>query len=82
MTTSQHEPDTTELIERASRGDDRARQQLLIRYHDRLLRMAAVRLDRRLAPRVDPVDIVQEALLEASQDLSEYLVHRPLPFHA
>jgi RNA polymerase sigma-70 factor (ECF subfamily) len=78
----QHQPDTEELVERASRGDDRARQALLIRHRDRLIRMAAVRLDRRLGARVDPADIVQEALLEASQDLDEYLRTRPLPFHA
>ena len=79
---SQHPSDTEQLVERASRGDDRARQALLIRFYDRLLRMATVRLDRRLAPRVDPADVVQEALLEASQDLSEYFRTRPLPFHA
>jgi RNA polymerase sigma-70 factor, ECF subfamily len=82
MTTSRDQPDTEQLVERASRGDDRARQALLIRFHDRLIRMAAVRLDRRLAPRIDPADIVQEALLEASRDLSDYLRDRPLPFHA
>ncbi len=76
------QPDTEELIARASVGDDRARQQLLIRHHDRLIRMVAVRLDRRMAARVDPADIVQEAMLEASQNLSDYLRDRPLPFHA
>ena len=75
-------PDTEELIDRASRGDDRACQKLLIRHHDRLIRMVAVRLDRRLAARVDPADIVQEALLEASQNLADYLRDRPVPFYA
>jgi RNA polymerase sigma-70 factor (ECF subfamily) len=78
----QHQPDTEELVERASRGDDRARQALLIRHRDRLIRMAAVRLDRCLAARVDPADIVQDAMLEASQDLDDCLRTRPLPFHA
>jgi hypothetical protein len=63
MTNRPDEPDTQELVERASRGDDRARQALLIRYYERLLRMAAIRLDRRLAQRVDPADVMQEALL-------------------
>ncbi|MGP0067369.1 MAG: sigma-70 family RNA polymerase sigma factor [Isosphaeraceae bacterium] len=79
---SQLQPDTEALIARAVEGDDRARQQLLIRHHDRLIRMVAVRLDRRLAARVDPADIVQEALLEASQNLDDYLRDRPLPYHA
>ena len=55
--------------------------QLLDRYRDRLRRMVAVRMDRRLATRVDPSDVVQEALAEAARDLSGYLRDRPLPFY-
>jgi RNA polymerase sigma-70 factor (ECF subfamily) len=73
--------DTEQLIERASHGDCAARQQLLIRHRDRLCRMVQVRLDRRLAARVDPSDVVQEALLEADRKLSAYLDERPLPFY-
>jgi RNA polymerase sigma-70 factor (ECF subfamily) len=73
--------DTEELIARASRGDSSARQQLLVQHRDRLCRMVAARLDRRLAARVDPSDVVQEALLEASLKLSDYLRLRPLPFY-
>jgi RNA polymerase sigma-70 factor (ECF subfamily) len=43
--------------------------------------MVAARLDRRLAPRVDPSDIVQETLAEAAGRLDAYLRDRPLPFH-
>jgi RNA polymerase sigma-70 factor, ECF subfamily len=74
--------DTEQLLERAGRGDVAARQQLLIQHRDRLRRMVALRLDRRLAARVDPSDIVQESLAEAHQHLSEYLRDRPLPFYA
>jgi RNA polymerase sigma-70 factor, ECF subfamily len=74
--------DTEQLLERAGRGDPSARQELLIGHRDRLRRMVALRLDRRLAARVDPSDIVQESLAEAHQHLSEYLVRRPLPFYA
>ena len=35
--------------------------------------MVAVRLDRRLAARVDPSDVVQEALAEADRRLDDYL---------
>jgi RNA polymerase sigma-70 factor (ECF subfamily) len=42
--------------------------------------MVACRLDRRLAPRVDPSDVVQEVLAEASRKLDRYLRERPLPF--
>jgi RNA polymerase sigma-70 factor (ECF subfamily) len=75
------EADTQELIERAGRGEVWARQQLLARHRDRLRRMVAVRLDRRLAARLDPSDVVQEALLDAAQQLSDYLRERPLPFY-
>jgi RNA polymerase sigma-70 factor, ECF subfamily len=74
-------PDTEQLLERISRGDPAARQQLLTRHRDRLRRMVALRLDRRLAARVDPSDIVQESMAAANQQLSDYLRRRPLPFY-
>jgi RNA polymerase sigma-70 factor (ECF subfamily) len=73
--------DVEELLERAGRGDSSACEELLACYRDRLRKMIAVRLDRRLAARVDPSDVVQEALLTAAQKLSEYLKQRPLPFY-
>ena len=76
-----HQPEVEELIERAARGDDAAQHQLLAQHRDRLKRMVAVHLDRRLAARVDPSDIVQEALLDAHRDLSDYLRRRPLPVY-
>jgi RNA polymerase sigma-70 factor, ECF subfamily len=79
MTTS--ELDTDALIQQASRGDGSARQRLLVRHQGRLRQMVAVRLDRRLSHRIDPSDIVQEALTDAAQHLSEYLRDRPLPFY-
>lgn len=75
------EPDTDELIAQASRGVDHARQQLLARHRGRLRRMVAVHLDRRLAARIDPSDVVQDALAEATRKLSGYLRDRPMPFY-
>jgi RNA polymerase sigma-70 factor, ECF subfamily len=75
------QPDTEELVERAAEGDVRARQQLLGRHRERLLRMVAVRIDPRLSARVDPSDVVQEALAEAAKKLDDYLRERPLPFY-
>jgi RNA polymerase sigma-70 factor (ECF subfamily) len=43
--------------------------------------MIAVRLDRRIAARVDPSDVLQETLAEAAVSLSDYLRRRPLPFY-
>src|SRR4051812_49879349 len=76
------EPDTEQLLEAVRQGDASARGRLLDRHRDRLRQMVALRLDRRLAPRVDPSDVVQEALADAGQDLSDYLHDRPMPFYA
>lgn len=76
------QPDTEELITLSARGDAAARQQLLVRHRQRLVRMVAVRLDRSVAARLDPSDVVQEALAEAAQHLDEYLRTRPLPYYA
>jgi RNA polymerase sigma-70 factor (ECF subfamily) len=75
-------PDTDELLNRTAAGDQRARDQLLERHRQRLGRMVAVRMDPRLAGRVDPSDVVQEALAEAAGKLDAYLDGRPLPFYA
>jgi RNA polymerase sigma-70 factor (ECF subfamily) len=74
-------PDTEHLLARAEQGDPSAAGQLLERHRARLKRMVAVRLDRRLAARVDPSDVVQESLAEAARRLPEYLRDRPLPFY-
>ena len=79
--TEPHGAETDDLVERAARGDETAKHLLLGRHRDRLKRMVAVHLDRRLAARVDPSDIVQEALLDAHRDLSDYLHRRPLPLY-
>lgn len=70
-----------ELVERARRGDAAARGELLGRHRERLRRMVACRLDRRLAARLDPSDVVQDVLAEAHRQLPEYLEERPLPFY-
>lgn len=73
--------DTEQLLARAGRGDAAARQQLLSRHRDRLRQMIALRMDRRLAARIDPSDVVQEVLAEAHQHLSDFIRRRPLPFY-
>jgi RNA polymerase sigma-70 factor (ECF subfamily) len=75
-------PDSDELLEQASQGDAQARGTLLERHCGRLRRMVAWRLDRRLAARVDPSDVVQEVLAEADCKLERYLSERPMPFLA
>jgi RNA polymerase sigma-70 factor (ECF subfamily) len=75
-------PDSDELLEQASQGDAQARGMLLERHRGRLRRMVAWRLDRRLAARVDPSDVVLEVLAEADRKLERYLSERPMPFLA
>jgi RNA polymerase sigma-70 factor (ECF subfamily) len=75
------EPDTAELLRRSAAGDRSARGPLLQRQRTRLKRMVAARMDPRLAARVDPSDVVQEALAEADRRLDDYLRRRPLPFY-
>jgi RNA polymerase sigma-70 factor (ECF subfamily) len=79
--TSVHGPDTDHRLERVGAGDASARQQLLTRHRRRLRRMIALHLDRRLAARIDPSDVVQETLAEADRKLDDYARRRPLPFY-
>ncbi len=66
------------LVQLACQGDvEAARSSCSGAYRGRLRQMVAVRLDPRLAARFDPSDVVQEALLDAAKNLSEYLVHTP-----
>ncbi len=73
--------ESCELIERARRGDALARQDLLMRHRSRLRAMVAARLDQRIAVRVDPSDVVQDALAEAQRTLDDYLRDQPLPVY-
>lgn len=75
------DPDIDALLRDAAQGDLAALRCLLERHRDRLRRMIAARLDKRLAPRIDPSDIVQETLADAARRLPEYLRNRPLPFY-
>jgi RNA polymerase sigma-70 factor (ECF subfamily) len=73
--------DTERLLQRAAAGDAAARDQLLDRHRGQLCRAVARRLDPRLAARVDPSDVVQDALADADRKLAGYLRDRPLPFY-
>ena len=74
-------PDTDELLRRTGAGDRDARGELLQRHRQRLRRMIALRIDPRLAARVDPSDVVQDVLAEADRRLDRYVHKRPLPFY-
>jgi RNA polymerase sigma-70 factor, ECF subfamily len=78
---AQNGAETDALLVLAGRGDDQARQRLLERHRSRLKRMVAVRMDGRLAARLDPSDVVQEALVDAARDLPDYARNQTMAFY-
>jgi len=52
---------------------------VFMQHRERLKRMIHVRLDRRVAGRVDPSDVLQEAYMDASRRLQEYLANPRMP---
>jgi RNA polymerase sigma-70 factor (ECF subfamily) len=81
MTATSGKNDTDWLVEQARKGDAEARKRLMERHRTRLRQMVSLRLDPRLAARVDPSDVVQEALAAAYPRLDDYLRDPPLPFY-
>jgi RNA polymerase sigma-70 factor (ECF subfamily) len=81
MTAPPDGSETQLLINRAAHGDAAARAELLDRYRQPLRRMVAIRMDRRIAARVDPSDVVQEAMKDAHARLPEYLAQPQLAFY-
>src|SRR5947207_4867691 len=71
---------TTDLLRQAAAGNQQAVADLFTRYRDRLRAMVRVRLNRRLQGRVDPSDVLQDAFLEVSRGLGDYLRPPTLPF--
>jgi RNA polymerase sigma-70 factor (ECF subfamily) len=78
---ARREPDTEVLLAQAAAGNRQARERLLERHRPRLRQLIGLRLDRRLAARLDPSDVVQESLADAAGKLSDYLRMQPMPFY-
>ena len=72
---------TQELLADAQRGKSEAVNQLLERHRTALRKLVQLRLDRKIARRVDASDVVQDVLLEANQRLQEYMANPCMPFH-
>ena len=75
------EPNTDQLLEQIRTGDGQAVDRLFSRHRDRLRQMISVRMDPRLAARVDPSDVVQDTLIVAAHRLDDYLAKSPVPFY-
>jgi RNA polymerase sigma-70 factor (ECF subfamily) len=72
---------TEDLLRRAAGGDAAALDALLGLHRARLKQMVKARMDRRLNARLDPSDVVQDALAEAWHEFPDYLRRRPAPFY-
>jgi RNA polymerase sigma-70 factor (ECF subfamily) len=78
---SKDDPKNEELLARALAGQQEAFEELFERNRKRLKNAIAMRVDRRLSPRVDASDIVQETYLEATKRLPRYFKNHTMPFY-
>jgi RNA polymerase sigma-70 factor (ECF subfamily) len=72
---------TAALLGRLRADDGDALGELFMLYRERLWRMLSVRLDRRLARRVGPDDVLQETFLDVARRIGEYLADPAAPFY-
>jgi RNA polymerase sigma-70 factor (ECF subfamily) len=72
---------TAVLLDRVRAGQEQALGELFTLYRERLWRMLYVRLDRRLASRASPDDVLQEAFLDVARRVGEYLAAPTVPFY-
>ncbi len=79
MTDGPLDVDASKLLSRAADGDEDALRELFSRHRGRLKRMVRLRLNRRLQGRIDDSDVLQEAYLEASKRLADYVREPSLP---
>jgi RNA polymerase sigma-70 factor (ECF subfamily) len=73
------DPGSLDLLRQAAAGDQAALTQVFSTHRDRLKRMVRLRLNQRLKGRVDESDVVQDALMHASEHLAEYVTDPRLP---
>ena len=72
---------TQNLLANARQGDRAAVNRLLERHRISLKKLIQLRLDRKIARRVDASDVVQDVLMEANTRLQDYLADPRMPFH-
>jgi RNA polymerase sigma-70 factor, ECF subfamily len=81
MADARDESETSHLVAQAAAGDEIAWAELIARHRDRLKRMLALRMDRRLQGRIDPSDVVQESCLVAAKLIASYAANPTMPFY-
>jgi len=63
---------TQHLVALAKKGDETALNQLYSLYGERVRRIIRLRLDKKLRPKLDSIDIVQDALILALEGLENF----------
>ncbi len=71
--------ETRSWIRRLREGRSEALADLFEHYRARLERMVRLRLDKRLAARIDASDVLQEAYLDAADRIRDYLARPAVP---
>jgi len=72
----------SQLVAHASAGRADSLGLLFERHREKIKRMISLRMDRRLAQRVDASDIIQETWLDCQRRLDEFQAADSLPFFA
>jgi len=67
-----HDHKTQHLVTLAKEGDPSAIDQLCRIYGERIRRIIRLRIDRKLRPKIDSVDIVQDAIVQALAGLKNF----------
>ncbi len=73
-------PDDLRRVRAALDGDSTSLEDLLEAYRERLRRMVRLRMDPRIRARVDPSDVIQEAYIDVTRQLSQYAEDPRIPF--
>lgn len=74
------EAEIAELLAKVRAGDQQALAELFARHREKLRRMVQLRLDHRLAGRVSPSDVLQEAYIDAMKRIDHYFEKPDQPF--
>lgn len=73
-------PEADDLVRLAANGQQAAAE-LFSEFRPRLERMVEFRMDRRLYGRLDPADVLQDAFIEVSRRLDDYLASPSVSFY-
>jgi RNA polymerase sigma-70 factor, ECF subfamily len=73
--------ETERLLAQVSRGEHTALDALLASHRPAMRRVVELHMGPRFRARLDPSDVVQDAQLEMTRRLADFLNRKPMPFH-